>query len=104
MQIAAGLRTSGHGRTIGLLLQAASQTPFDGFSANGLGSFPVIAAGQLRNCTGFPLNLAVVPDTATGHKILCFYDGVNDMAADLTACYYIQYSCFFGPFTSIEQQ
>jgi ATP-dependent helicase Lhr and Lhr-like helicase len=28
------------------------------------------------------------------HKILCFYDSVNDMAADLMACYYIQYPCF----------
>jgi hypothetical protein len=38
------------------------------------------------------------------HKILCFYDIVNGMAADLSACYYIQYPWFFGPFTSIEQQ
>jgi hypothetical protein len=38
------------------------------------------------------------------HKVLCFYDSVNDMAADLVACYYIQSPGFFGPFTSIEQQ
>ena len=38
------------------------------------------------------------------HKILCFYRSVNGMAAHLMACYYIQYTCFFGPFTSIEQQ
>jgi ATP-dependent Lhr-like helicase len=29
------------------------------------------------------------------HKILCFYRSVNDMAADLMACYYIQYPCFW---------
>jgi hypothetical protein len=50
------------------------------------------------------LGLAVVPDTATDHKVWCFYDGVNGVAADLIACYYIQYHWFFGPFTSIEQQ
>jgi hypothetical protein len=36
------------------------------------------------------------------HKIWCFCDSVNGMAADLTACYYIQYHGFQAH--SIEQQ
>jgi hypothetical protein len=31
------------------------------------------------------------------HKILCFYDCVNDMAGEVMACYYIQYSLLFWP-------
>src|ERR1700674_94040 len=79
---------------IGSYCMPLPKPPFQGFSANGI----VRSQLPLRGSSGIApdslLGLALVPGTAIDHKILCFYDGVNDIAADLMACYYIQYPCF----------
>ena len=79
---------------IGLLLHAASQTPFDGAQCQ----WHFRSQLPLRGSSGIApdslLGLAFGPDTAMNHKILCFRDSVNDIATDLMACYYIQYPPF----------
>lgn len=91
MQIAAGLRTSGRADVDRLLLHAASQTTFAGVQCQGMDRSQLPLRGSSGIAPDSLLGLALVPDTAIDHKILCFHDIVNDMAADLMACYYIQY-------------
>ena len=70
VQIAAGLRTSGQGRSIGLcLLHAASQTPFQGFSANGMDRSQL----PLRGSSGF------APDSLLAHIYAGHCNGTQDI-------------------------
>ena len=75
---------------IGSYCMPLPKPPLQGFSANGMDRSQLPLRGSSGIAPDSLLGLALVPDTAIDHKILCFHDSVNDMAADLMACYYIQ--------------